>query len=417
MSLSPVWRERCLAKSTVPLFAQSCRAGSDGKMGLEEERVQVSFAARGRAIFGNEEMEAVASCLERGELIGGDTTKQFESRVADLFGRRFGVMVNSGSSANLLALEEVPDGSAVATPVLTFPTTISYLMERTRIYFVDVEPHTFQIDFEAVPAEVDALVVPNLFGNLPDWSTAPATEFVVEDSCDTLPVDISRPSDVVTTSFYASHIITACGAGGMVMTDDVEMAERFRSKREWGRSTTSTTSSRFRDVGGVRFDVKCIYERPGYNFQPLALQAAFALVQLETLRQNLERRRRNVKILSEMFTNWAEEFTVPTSRLGANWMAFPVLLRSEQRREDFALFLEERGVETRPLFAGNILRQPAFQDLTLAPRFPNADRAMRTGLLIGCHQALRDIHLEYVGDCVEAFLSQGSESLGKANEG
>lgn len=368
--------------------------------------MKVSYAPTGFEAYGEEEIEAVSACLRKGWLGVGELVAKFEEQIAARFGRPHAVMVNSGSSANLLATEEIRAGMTIATPALTFPTTLAYLPTNGKLMLVDVEEGTYQIDFSQMNAEPDALMVPNLLGNLPNWSNAPSVEVCIEDSCDTIPTISSHESDIVTTSFYASHVITACGGGGMIMSDDADRASRFRIKRAWGRPLVDEAdlSSRFGYIDGIRYDKKYSYEMVGYNFQPLEVQAAFGLVQLRKLDEFLEIRRRHFNRLLGFFTRYEELFVLPQTRGEANWLAFPLTIREGIDRFSFVQYLEEKGIQTRPIFAGNITRQPAFEPIFGKQEFPVADKVMRGGILLGCHHGLTDSQLDYLEERVTEYL-------------
>ena len=370
--------------------------------------MKVSYAPTRFEAFGEEEIEAVTDCLRKGWLGVGELVSEFEEQVAKRFGKKFGVMVNSGSSANLLAAEEIPSAATVATPVLTFATTLAYLLKDMRIHLVDIEEGTYQTDFGLLTEHVDVLFVPNLIGNIPHWTQAPPEAFVVEDSCDTIPDARPPRADLVTTSFYASHVITACGGGGMVMSEEESAVTRFRSKRAWGRPLVEETDldARWGDVDGIGYDRKYTYVEIGYNFQPIEVQAAFGLVQLSKLDSFLSIRRKNFERLQSFFEQYEELFILPRTREGANWLAFPLTIRERIERLDFVRFLEEKGIQTRPIFSGNITRQPAYAQALGKRSFPVADKVMRDGVLLGSHHGLTDDHLSYLEDTVGTYLSR-----------
>ncbi len=323
------------------------------------------------------------------------------------FGKDFGIMVNSGSSANLLVADEIAPGSVVATPALTFPTTLAYLLDRD-LELADVEEGTYQIDFGALEREPDVVVAPNLIGNVPNWTRAPAAA-IVEDSCDTI-TDAGRgKSSLTTTSFYASHVITACGGGGMVMTNDAEVAARLRSKVAWGRTQVDEgdLDARFVDTDGMTYDKKFVFDHVGYNFLPLEVQAAFGLVQLAKLDTLLKIRSDNFDFLYRFFEEYEDRFLLPVTRSGANWLAFPLTIRQGIDRTDMVKYLELNGIQTRPILSGNITRQPAYRKILGRRRLPVADKIMRDGFLLGCHHGLTTEHLDYV----TMFLSRYLDAL------
>lgn len=386
------------------------------------------------AVHGASERDAVLEVLDGQRTIMGPSTARFERAVAELFGKRHGVMVNSGSSANLVALTalELPPGSEVITPALTFSTTVAPLVQLGLVpVLVDSEPATYQVDVAAVEASVGdgvvALMIPNLLGNLPDLRRLRRIAdrhglVYVEDSCDTLGATFDgRPtgaySDVSTTSFYGSHIITAGGGGGMACTDDDDLDLKMRVLRGWGRRSSGTGESedverRFGEVvDGVPYDAKFVFDAVGYNFLPLEMSAAFGGAQLDRLAGFARVRRESFDRLRRFFTRWEEVFVLPEQhpQVRTNWLAFPLTVRDGapfQRRE-IMKWLEAAGIQTRTLFAGNLARHPGFRNV--GARLPEggcpvADHVMERSFVVGCHQGLTSEQLEHVETVTESFL-------------
>lgn len=391
-----------------------------------------------QAVYGREEVEAVNDVLvnEPLALMGGPRVEAFEARVAEKFGKRLGLMVNSGSSANTLAIAALalPAGSEVITPALTFSTTVAPLLQQGLVpAFVDVEPDTYVIDAarveELVGPDTRAMMVPNLVGNLPDWAALRAIAdrhglALIEDSCDTIGFSYKGGTtgaltDVVTTSFYASHVITCAGFGGLVAFNDEAQERRARLLRGWGRSSSVTAESeRIEDrfqitTDDVPYDNKFVFEAPGYNFLPSALAAAFGLVQLDRLEANIQRRIDNFARLRTFFEAYETWFVLPRQRAETRtaWLSFPLIVRDDApfHRRDLQIHMEQRGIQTRTVFTGNVLRQPGFRDATRRESrdgYPNADRVMRGGMLLGCHQGLDDAQLAYVFEAFREFAAR-----------
>lgn len=391
-----------------------------------------------QAVYGQEEIAAVLDVLKQRPLalMTGPSVKAFEGRVAALFGKAIGLMVNSGSSANTLAVAslDLPPGSEVVTPALTFSTTVAPLVQQGLVpAFVDVEPDTFNIDSDQVEAMIRpntrAVLVPNLIGNLPDWRSLRRIADrhglrLIEDSADTLgSLYDGKPtgalSDVTTTSFYASHVVTCAGFGGMVCVNDPALARRAILLRGWGRSSSLSAESesiedRFNtEVDGIPYDSKFVFEGIGYNFLPSEIAAAFGLVQLNRLETYVDRRIRNFNALRRFFQDYQHWFVLPRQRpeVRTAWLAFPLVVREEApfTRRDLQVHFETQGIQTRTVFTGNILRQPGFRAI---PRrespdgYPNADRVMRGGLLLGCHQGMTEDDVAYVCDRFRAFAGR-----------
>ncbi len=384
------------------------------------------------ATYGQEEIEAVLDVLRNRPLalMSGPSVAAFQKRVAALFGKRHGLMVNSGSSANTLAVAafDWPMGTEVITPVLTFSTTVAPLVQQGLVpVFVDVEPDTFNIDAAGIEAMIgpktQGMLVPNLIGNLSDWKALRALADrhnlrVIEDSADTIGHHyhggpIGSLADVSITSFYASHVVTCAGFGGMVMFDDETLTRRATLLRGWGRSSSLTSESEAIEdrfgitVDGIAYDSKFVFEGIGYNFMPSEIAAAFGLVQLDRLERYIAVRERNFALLLGFFREYEKWFILPRQRESTRtaWLAFPLIVRDEApfRRRDLQIHFENHGIQTRTVFTGNILRQPGFRAIIRRENpagYPNADQVMRGGLLLGCHQGLS---AETIGFICETF--------------
>jgi CDP-6-deoxy-D-xylo-4-hexulose-3-dehydrase len=389
----------------------------------------------GQTVHGEEEIAAVVEVLRTSTQMGA-RVRAFETRVAELFAKRHGVMVNSGSSALQLAAEllALPPGAEVVTPVLTFATTVAPLVRQGLVpAFVDVEPDTFNIDVERIEAAITpatrAIVVPSLIGNLPDWDRIAQIArhrqlVVVEDSADTLGATLrgtstGTRSDISTTSFYGSHVINAAGNGGMLCMNRDDWAEEARLLRSWGRSSSLFVDSeqverRFNvDVGGIPYDAKFVFSRIGHNMEPSEMGAAFGLVQLDRLAANIAARERHFARQLAFFRDYEEFFVLPRQMPESvtGWLAFPLIVRDEApfQRRDLQIHLEERNVQTRTVFTGNILRQPGFAGIARreAPEgYPNADRVMRGGMLVACHHGLSDAQLDYLHEQTRTFIAR-----------
>lgn len=389
----------------------------------------------GQSVHGEEEIEAVVGVLRTSTQMG-DNVREFERRVAERFAKGHGIMVNSGSSANYLAVEllELPAGSHVVTPALTFATTLAPIVKAGLVpIIIDVEPDTYNIDTDAIEGaitpETKAIVVPSLIGNLPDWDQIAAIArvhdlFVVEDSADTLGATLNglstgERSHISTTSFYGSHVINCAGNGGMLCLDRDDWFEEAMLLRSWGRSSSlfqdaEKIENRFNvDVGGIQYDAKFVFARVGYNIEPSELGAAFGLVQLDRLDANIQARVNNFERQRAFFADYEEWFILPRQRKGAStgWLAFPLIVRDDApfTRRQLQVYFERHGVQTRTVFTGNVLRQPAFVDIDRieAPHgYPNADRVMRGGVLLGCHHGLSCAQIDYVHDRFSSFVSE-----------
>lgn len=387
----------------------------------------------GKSVHGDEEIAAVVSVLKTSTQMGKHV-REMEQRVAKLFEKSYGMMVNSGSSANYLAIEilQLPVQAEVITPALTFSTTVAPLIKNNLIpAFVDVEPDTFNIDAEKVEAMINkktkALMIPNLLGNLPDWKKLRelANKYnliIIEDSADTLGATIEdKPSghfsDISTTSFYGSHIINCAGNGGLLSVNDEELATRVKLLRSWGRSSSIFVESeaienRFNtEIGDIDYDAKFIFEAIGYNLEPSEMGAAFGLIQLNKLDDNIAIREKMFATHLAFFCNYEDWFILPrqlsNSRTG--WLAFALIIKDNApfTRKSLQIFLEKRNIQTRTVFTGNILRQPGFRAIKRVESsngYPNADQVMRGGILLGCHHGMTEEMLAHIHQSFEEFV-------------
>lgn len=386
-----------------------------------------------KAVHGKEELRAVTDVLKNHATAMGSNVHEFESCVAALFGKKFSVMVNSGSSANMIAARilSLPKGSEIITPVLTFSTTIAPFVQNGVVpAFVDVCEGTYQIDVNQIEAMITkktkALVIPSLIGNLPDLARLRMIAkkyklFFLEDSCDTLGATFNgNPtgsfSDISITSFYGSHIITAAGNGGMVCVNNKAWNRRARILRGWGRSSSVIESEdinkRFKSrMEGEPYDAKFLFEEIGYNFLPNEIEAAFGVVQLKKLAAFKKIRKHNFKTLKTYFTQYRDIFILPEELPGTDtaWLAFPLTIRQGApfSRYEIVAYLEGNGVQTRPVFTGNILKQPAFKNIAAKRNkkgYPVADKIMRDSFLVGCHHGIDNQQLDFLKKLFEKFL-------------
>ena len=365
--------------------------------------------------YGEEEIKAVEACLRDGWLAGfGPRSIEFEEKIAKEFGKRYGVFVNSGSSACLLALAalDLPKGCKVITPACTFSTTLAPIIQLGfKPVFCDVELTTYVPSVKDIIALVDvdvkAIMVPNLIGNKPDWKLLKealtainrADIVVIEDSADT--VTYTKDSDVSTTSFYASHIITAGGQGGMVMFNDKKHVDRALQYRDWGRmgDNSEIMDDRFNHiVDGIPYDHKFLYGVLGYNMKCSEMNAAFGLVQLERFDTFKHNRRANIERYLDNLKD-VKEILLPNDSIKPNWLAIPL---QTERRLELLTYLEDNGIQTRVTFAGNVTRHPIYREYL--QDFANADTIMKNGFLLGAHHGMNISDVDYVCDKIKEFF-------------
>jgi CDP-6-deoxy-D-xylo-4-hexulose-3-dehydrase len=251
-------------------------------------------------------------------------------------------------------------------------------------------------------------MIPNLIGNKPNWSLLKSELnrigrddiITIEDSADT--ITHTMETDISTTSFYASHIITAGGMGGMVMFNNEKFLKRALMYRDWGRigDNSEDINERFaHDVDGIPYDYKFLYGVLGYNMKCTEQAAAFGLVQFKRFEDYRHKRRENIERYLERLSN-CNNIILPNDSIKPNWLAVP--LQSEDRLE-LLTFLEEKNIQTRVTFAGNVTRHPAYRDF-LQP-FKNADLVMKNGFLLGAHHGMSISDVDYVCDQILSYYS------------
>jgi len=378
---------------------------------------KVWYAPNKLEAYGEEEIKAVEQCLRDGWLAGfGPRSIEFEEKIAKEFGKKFGVFVNSGSSACLLAVAslDLPKGSKIITPACTFSTTLAPIIQLGyNPVFVDVGLSDYVADIEqvknAITDEVKAIMLPNLIGNKPNWKALKQILkdlnrediILIEDSADT--VTETLESDISTTSFYASHVITAGGMGGMVMFNDEKHVKRALMFRDWGRigDNSEDMSERFaHDVDGLPYDYKFLYGVLGYNMKCSEMSAAFGLVQLERFQTFKNKRRDNIKKYLENLKD-VEELILPDDSIEPNWLAIPL---QTERRLELLNFLENNNIQTRVTFAGNVTRHPIYREYL--QEFKNSDLIMKNGFLLGAHHGMGLDDVDYVCDKIKEFFNK-----------
>ena len=391
----------------------------------------------GRAVYNKKEINAVLSVLKNKSLslIDGDNVKKLEKTVSKIFGKKYGLMVNSGSSANLLGLSSFnfKKGSEVITPNLTFSTTVAPIYQLGLIpHFVGVEENKFVADYRHIEKCINkktvAIMIPNLLGNIANWKKISqiAKKYklkVIEDSADTIGYSVDKKntgkySDIVTNSFYASHIINGAGTGGIVCFNDYNLYEKAKLLRGWGRSSATFNESesvnkRFNiKISGIDYDAKYVFSEMGYNFLPSEISAAFALEQIKKLKNNIKIRNRNFSRLTSFFKKYENLFKLPEKYEGVNtpWLAYPLVIKKNKifNRKKLQIYLENNNIQTRTIFTGNILKQPVMKNKKFKYHKncnTIADDVMKNGILIGCHQGMNISDINFICKKFHKFIN------------
>ncbi len=385
-------------------------------------------------IHDQKEIDAVVEVLKTSTQMGPKTS-EFEKKVSEIYGHKFGIGTNSGSSSLFIAMEifNLPKGSEVITPVLTFATTIGCIIKSGCIpAFVDSESSAkFTIDVNKIEKMINkntkAMVIPNLMGNMPNWNEIKkiADKYnlkILEDSADVIGANYDNKksgsySDICITSFYGMHMINCAGNGGMILTSNEEYLKEAKLLRSWGRSSSLFVDSekienRFNVyLDNIQYDAKFIFEKVGYMLEPSELGSAFGLEQLKKLDSILEKRKNNANSHLSFFKKYEEWLELPEmgEKVNSFWFAFPMIVKEKApfTRTDLQIFLEKRNIQTRVIFTGNAMRQPAFKNIDKKiddNGYPVADRVMSRGILIACHHGLDDKMIEHIYNSFEEFV-------------
>ena len=388
----------------------------------------------GLSVHGKEEIGAVVKVLKNSTQMSKNVFS-FEKKIAKLFNKKYGLMVNSGSSAIMLAMEalNLPEGSEVITPALTFSTTVSYIVKNKLIpVFVDVEEGTYCINENKIKnlitKKTKAILAPHLMGNIVNWKKlSPMLKkrniLIIEDSADTLGATYQGKStghyaDISITSFYGSHIINCAGNGGIVCFNNKMQYQKAKLLRSWGRSSSlydensEKIENRFNiKLDGIQYDKKFVFESAGHNLEPSEMGAAFGLVQLKKLKLNLNKRQKNFNIHTKFLKKYSKYFILPKQLPGSKsgWLAYPITIKSDApfSRTEMQIFLEKRNIQTRVVFTGNILRQPGFKNIKMKKDkkgYPEADKVMKNGILIACHHGLNNKMIEHIHKSIDKFI-------------
>jgi CDP-6-deoxy-D-xylo-4-hexulose-3-dehydrase len=379
-------------------------------------------------------------------LTSGRYGDEFEKEFSKFLGVKYSSLVNSGSSANLVAVtalnshklgdRRLKPGDEVITVAAGFPTTVAPIVQNGLVpVFVDVELGTYNIKVEelerAISSRTKAVVLAHTLGN--SFNLSKVMEFaerynlwVIEDNCDALGSKYDGKytgtfGHISTYSFYPAHHITM-GEGGAVCTNDLELHNIIRSIRDWGRDCIcppgkdNFCGKRFTQQHGelpMGYDHKYVYSHFGYNLKVTDMQAAIGVSQLKKLPRFIEKRRENYKKLYEGLKE-LEEYLIlpePTENSEPSWFGFPITLKENTKHDRNSLikFLEERKIGTRLLFAGNILKQPLFTENKVEYRvvgeLRNTDIVMNNTFWIGVWPGIDDEQINYILENFKTFYS------------
>lgn len=399
----------------------------------------------GRA-FDEKEMQAATRAVLDFWLTYGDESLAFERKLADFLGRKHVILVNSGSSANLLAISaltahdyknRLSPGDEIITPAMTFPTTLAPIVQNGLIpVFLDTHVGTYTMDInlieKAVSEKTKAVFIPHTLGNVADMDDLQALcekygLILIEDTCDALGSLYKGKQAgsfglISTFSFYPAHHITL-GEGGAVATDDNRLKKIITSLRDWGRDcwcnhlspANGECNKRFEQQWGdlpKGYDHKYTYSHLGYNLKALDIQAAIGREQLKKLPSFTEARKRNFKRLYEALAAWSEYLILPTAGKNTepSWFSFIITVKPNKKfsRETLLAHLNENKIETRMLFAGNALKQPGFKNIKhrVYGSLANTDFIMDNTFFIGVHPNVTTEMIDFTTATFKKFFDR-----------
>jgi len=407
------------------------------------------------AVYDHEEVENMVNAILDGWFGVGKYTHRFEAELSKFLGMKWAVMTNSGSSANLLAVssllssqleerDKLKPGDEVITPALTFPTTLNPLLQNNLVpVLIDADVKTYNICADSLQTALSnrtrAILVPHILGNpnemdaLLDFAEEHDL-FLIEDACEALGSRydgryLGSFGDFGTFSFYPAHQITT-GEGGAIVANDEELLRIALSMRDWGRACVMAVCnpSRCPDISCPKsaryerkvslddlpedYDRRYTYTNVGYNLKPTEIQAAMGLAQLKKLPRFIELRRANFRFLYDEMLNYEELFTLPESLPKSDpcWFAFPLTIKEHApfKRKDIVQWFTKHNIEAKMLFAGNILKHPAYDgaNCRVAQELTNSDYIMHNSFFLGVYPGLSEEKMKYMIDILREFANK-----------
>lgn len=378
----------------------------------------------GGALIGDEEVNAIIKTINKNRANWqlGEEGRKMEAEAAKFLDVKHAVLTNSGSSAGLLALSalELPKGSEVIIPATTFPTIFNIILQCGLVpVVVDSKIGTYNLDVseieKALSPKTKAVIAVHAVGNPVDMSALMKVAkkhnlSVIEDNCDGWGSSINGHKvgsfgHISITSFHAAHIVSM-GVGGGVFTNDDKLMMNVRMYRDWGRQADMGSKEKF----GLPEDYnpRFIYEKIGYNFQILELQAAMGRVQLKKAGKIKQLRKKNFDFLYKTLKQYEKYLVLPKTVPGADicWFAFPLSVQGGIQRGDLVSHLEKLGIETRSMFAGNIIKHPAYKNVKYRTSgLKECNQILKDSFWISVHPRLTDEDRAYLKDAFDTFFA------------
>lgn len=396
------------------------------------------------SIFDHREVNEIINSLLEGWLGLGEKADEFQKRIAQYCDTKYSIVTNSGSSANLLTIATLCSkqmdnplkfGDEIITPAATFPTTLNPIIQYNLVpIFVDIQLGSYTINPDAlahvITDKTKGIMIPHVLGNPNEMDTIMnlAKEknlYVIEDCCDALGSTyrgkkVGSWGNFGTLSFYPAHHITM-GEGGALLSNDKKLIRIAKSIRDWGRacycfynekSLNGACNKRFNyEIDGVKIDHRYVYSNIGYNLKPLELQCAMGIEQLNKLPEFINSRKRNFDILMEALRPFETKIILPkaTENSDVNWFAFPITIKENTKinREEFQKYLERSKIQTRVLFAGNILKHTPYNNIKYKQygKLENTNIIFRNTFFVGIYPGLSEENMLYIADKIKYFIN------------
>jgi CDP-6-deoxy-D-xylo-4-hexulose-3-dehydrase len=384
--------------------------------------------------YNHEEVTEAIDSLLSTMVTMGNKVKQFEKKFAKYTGRKYAIMVNSGSSANLLSLailtnpkfsKKLNSGDEVITPALTWSTTVYPMVNNgLKPVFVDVDPETFCLDEnkieEAITKKTKAIMPVHLLGNTANMSKIQEIAdrhdlFIIEDSCEAHGAEFNKKKigsfgDMSTFSFFLSHHITTI-EGGMLLTDNDELYELGKSLRAFGWIRDLDKKDKIKNEF-PHIDPRFLFLNMGFNMRPTEIQGAFGIHQIDKLEKFIQIRTENAQFWNKKLDKYSSYLQLPKELPNSRhaYFGYSILIKNDApfSQKQFGEFLESKNIEVRPIMAGNIVEQPSSQlyEYKISNNLTNSTYIMKNGLFLPNHHMIGTLERQYILDTITEFIEK-----------